>query len=103
MKPSESMKKLLLILSKESISSDWVANEIRWARKREKQEGQQKLFPISLIDYENIQDWELFDADTATDLAAEIRSYFIPDFTNWKDHDSYQNAFKRLLMDLQAS
>jgi hypothetical protein len=94
--------KLLLILSEQSISSDWVANEIRWARKREKQDGKQKLFPVRLIDYEKLKDWELFDADTATDLAAEVRSYFIPDFTNWKDHDSYQNAFKRLIKDLQA-
>jgi hypothetical protein len=94
--------KLLLILSEQSISSDWVANEIKWACKREKQDGKQKLFPVSLMDYEKIKAWELFDADTATDLAAEVRSYFIPDFTNWKDHDSYKQAFKRLLRDLQA-
>jgi uncharacterized protein YjbI with pentapeptide repeats len=95
--------KLLLILSEQSISSDWVANEIRWARKREKQEGKQKLFPVSVMSYEKLRDWELFDADTATDLSAEVRSYYIPDFTNWKDHDSYQPAFKRLLRDLQAT
>ncbi|MDX2453880.1 hypothetical protein [Desulfosarcina sp.] len=46
--------------------------------------------------------WELFDADTGTDLAAEVRSYFIPDFSNWKDHDSYTKAFDRLLRDLKA-
>ena len=94
--------KLLLILSEQSISSDWVANEIKWACKREKQDGKQKPFPVNLMDYEKIKAWELFDADTATDLAAEVRSYFIPDFTNWKDHDSYKKAFKRLLRDLQA-
>ena len=94
--------KLLLILSEKSINSDWVANEIRWARKREKQEYKQKIFPVSLIDYEKLKKWELFDADTATDLAGEVRSYFIPDFTNWKNHESYQKAFKRLLRDLQA-
>jgi hypothetical protein len=95
--------KLLLILSEGSINSDWVANEIRWARKREKQEGRQKLFPVSVIDFEKLKGWELFDADTATDLAAEVRSYFIPNFTNWKDHESYQQAFQRLLRDLQAT
>jgi len=94
--------KLLLVLSEKSIESDWVANEIRWARKREKLEDKQKLFPVSLIDYEKLKDWELFDADTVIDLAAEVRSYFIPDFTNWKDHDSYRISFKRLLKDLQA-
>jgi len=84
--------KVLLILSEKSINSDWVANKIRWARKREKQEGKQKLFPVTLIDYEKLKNWELFDADTATDLAAKVRSYFIPDFTNWKDHNIYLPA-----------
>jgi len=27
---------------------------------------------------------------------------FIPDFSNWKDHDSYQKAFNRLLDDLHG-
>ena len=35
-----------------------------------------------------------FDADTGKDSAREIREYFIPDFSNWKDHDSYQRAFR---------
>ena len=40
--------------------------------------------------------------NTATDLAAEVRSYYIPDFTRWKDHDFYQKSFERLLRDLKA-
>ena len=36
------------------------------------------------------------------DSAREIREYFIPDFSNWKDYDSYQEAFKRLISDLKA-
>jgi hypothetical protein len=27
---------------------------------------------------------------------------FIPDFSNWKDHDSYRTAFERLVSDLKA-
>ena len=42
------------------------------------------------------------DADTGKDLATEIREYFIPDFSNWKDHDSFEKAFNRLLRDLKA-
>lgn len=95
--------KLLLILSEQSIGSDWVANEIKWARKREKQDGKQKLFPVRLIDYEKLNDRKLFYSDTDTDLSAEVRSFFIPDFTNWKDHDSYQRTFKKLLRYLQTT
>jgi hypothetical protein len=94
--------KLLLILSETSTKSDWVAYEIKKARVREKREDRQILFPMRLVEWEAIKNWEKFDADTVTDLAAEIRSYFIPDFSNWKDNDSYKKAFDRLLKDLKA-
>jgi hypothetical protein len=32
-----------------------------------------------------------------------VREYFIPDFSNWKDHDSFEARFKRLLNDLRAA
>jgi hypothetical protein len=35
-------------------------------------------------------------------LATEIREYFIPDFTHWKDTNAYQEAFKKLLGALKA-
>jgi hypothetical protein len=46
--------------------------------------------------------WKLFDADIGMDSAREIREYFIPDFSRWKEHDSYQTAFQRLVSDLKA-
>jgi TIR domain/Pentapeptide repeats (8 copies) len=94
--------KLLLILSEHSMSSNWVKTEIANAREREKREGKQLLFPITLAPFEAIKQWKLFDADIGMDSAREIREYFIPDFSNWKDHDSYQTAFQRLVKDLKA-
>jgi hypothetical protein len=94
--------KLLLILSDDSMSSNWVKSEIANAREREKREGKQLLFPITLVPFEAIKQWKLFDADIGIDSAREIREYFIPDFSNWKDHDSYQKAFQRLVKDLKA-
>ncbi len=44
----------------------------------------------------------MYPISTGIDLAEEIRQYFIPDFSNWKDHDSYQAAFQRLVGDLKA-
>jgi hypothetical protein len=32
----------------------------------------------------------------------ELREYFIPDFSNWKDQDAFEAAFARLQKDLQA-
>lgn len=38
----------------------------------------------------------------SSDLAVELREYFIPDFSNWKNHDAFETAFARLLKDLKA-
>jgi hypothetical protein len=95
--------KLLLILSEHSMQSEWVKSEIRRARKTEREENRRKLFPIRLVDFDAIQKWECFDADSGKDLAIEVREYFIPDFSNWKDHDAFEAAFDRLLHDLKAN
>ena len=94
--------KLLLILSEHSMNSEWVKTEIFNAREREVAEKKRKLFPVRLVRYETLYDWKCFDAKTGKDLAREIAEYFIPDFANWKDHDSYQNGFERLLKDLKS-
>jgi hypothetical protein len=94
--------RLLIVLSERSLQSKWVMTEIRRARKVELKEDRRKLFPIRLVDYETLQAWECFDADTGEDLASEVRQYFIPDFSNWKEHDAFEKAFERLLRDLKA-
>jgi hypothetical protein len=95
--------KLVLVLSEHSIRSPWVETEIRKARKSELRDNRRKLFPIRLVDFDILREWECFDADTGKDLAVEVREYFIPDFIHWKDHDSFERAFSRLLKDLQAT
>ena len=53
------------------------------------------LFPVRL-------DSAVMDTDKA--WAADIRRMrHIGDFTRWKDHDAYQQAFDRLLRDLKQS
>jgi len=94
--------RLLLVLSEASLQSEWVMTEIRRARRAERKENRRKLFPIRLIPFEALQDWECFDADSGKDLGVEVREYFIPDFSNWKDQDAFEKAFERLLLDLRA-
>ena len=94
--------RLLLILSEASMNSPWVKTEIANARAREEQQKRQMLFPITVAPFYRIKEWKLFDADRGIDGAREIREYFVPDFSNWKDHDSYQKAFERLVRDLKA-
>lgn len=86
--------KLLLVLSKNSIDSDWVEKEVETAFEKEKQPGRVVLFPVRL-------DEKVMDTDEA--WAADIRrTRHIGDFRKWKKHDEYQKAFDRLMRDLQA-
>jgi len=95
--------RLLIILSENSMQSEWVMTELRKARKQEIREKRRKLFPIRIVSFDAIREWECFDADSGKDLAVEIREYFIPDFSNWKDHDRFEASFDRLLKDLCAA
>src|ERR1035438_176124 len=93
--------RLLVIPSEQSLNSDWVKTEIAKARKRETKD-KKVLFPVRLVSFETMQSWEYIDS-SGKDLAEEIRQYFIPDFSKWKEHDSYQAALGRLVGDLKAS
>jgi uncharacterized protein YjbI with pentapeptide repeats len=94
--------KLLLVLSENSMQSEWVMTEIRNARRVEINGKKRKLFPIRLVDFEYIKRWQCFDGESGKDLAVEIREYFIPDFSNWNDENAFEEAFERLLRDLTA-
>ena len=76
--------------------------EIANAWERQVQQGKHVLFPVRLRSFETLENWKCPDPKTGKDLGREIRKYFIPDFSNWKDHDSYQTAFQRLVKDLKA-
>jgi hypothetical protein len=86
--------KLLLILSKQSIDSGWVEDEVTTAFEEERRRKKTVLFPIRLDD-------SVMDSDKP--WAAKVRQRHIGDFTDWKEHDSYQKVFDRLLRDLKAS
>ncbi|NTW48872.1 MAG: TIR domain-containing protein [Chlorobiales bacterium] len=96
-------EKLLLVLSENSMESEWVKAEIRKAKKREDKEGKRVLFPISLSPFKRIQEWEFFDSDRGKDLAAEIREFYIPCFAGWEqNHELYKKEFDKLLRDMKS-
>ena len=86
--------KLLLVLSRNSIESDWVEKEVETAMEREHEQKKLVLFPVRLDDH-------IFESKTG--WAADIRrTRHIGDFRGWKDGNSYRKAFDRLLRDLKA-
>ena len=94
--------RLLLVLSLDSLQSEWVKTEICIAANLEKRQETRKLFPIRLIDMQPIKEWDFFDSDSGMDLAAEVRKYPIPDFSDWKNHDRFEAEFEKLLRALKA-
>lgn len=93
--------RVLLILSPHSMASNWVKTEIAEARAREQREQTHVLFPLSLVPYAALREWQCFDPDTGLDSAREIRAYYIPDFSGWADASTYQWQFSRLLQGLE--
>jgi TIR domain/Pentapeptide repeats (8 copies) len=86
--------KLLLILSKNSVASQWVEKEVETAFEKEAKQKKTVLFPVRLDDAV---------MKKKTGWAADIRkSRHIGDFSDWKNHDSYKKAFERLMRDLKA-
>jgi hypothetical protein len=98
----QTYEKLILVLSQDSMRSDWVMTELRKAFRLERKEGNRKLFPIRLTGYDDLRGWECFDSDHGKDLALEVREYFIPDFSNWNDRASFEDAFGYLIRDLKS-
>lgn len=94
--------RLLLVLSEASMRSDWVRREIKKARERERHEDRAILYPIRIVEFDVIQAWECLDSDTGEDLAETVRSYYIPDFSNWTNDDAFERAVVRLVNDLKA-
>jgi uncharacterized protein YjbI with pentapeptide repeats len=100
----QSQERLLLILSPDSINSEWVKTEIAKARKREMVEKRRMLFPVLLkISYDELKQWECFDADTGKDSVREIREYYIPDFSQWERPEKFKEEFEKLVRDLKKA
>jgi hypothetical protein len=97
-------EKLLLILSPDSINSEWVKTEIAKAREREVQEQKRVLFPVLVgMSFQDLRSWEYFDADIGKSSSREIREYYIPDFTNWRSATFYREELAKLLRDLKKA
>jgi hypothetical protein len=87
--------KVLLILSKGAIASDWVEGEVTRALDEERARKEVVLFPVRLDDAV---------MQTSEGWARLLRSQRnIGDFTRWKEHDSYQRSFERLMRDLRVA
>jgi TIR domain/Pentapeptide repeats (8 copies) len=86
--------KVLLILSEGAIASDWVEGEVTRALDEERTRKEVVLFPV------RIDDAVMQTSEGWARLLRGQRN--IGDFTRWKEHDSYQSSFDRLMRDLRV-
>ncbi|MDX1523353.1 MAG: TIR domain-containing protein, partial [Anaerolineae bacterium] len=86
--------KLLLILSENSVQSEWVGDEVEHALELEKERGELVLFPLRVDDAV---------MQSRIGWAAKLkRDRHIGDFCGWPEDGVYWQGFKRLLNDLRA-
>jgi hypothetical protein len=86
--------KVLLILSKGALVSNWVEGEVSRALDEERTRKQVILFPVRL------DDAVMHTSEGWARLLRGQRN--IGDFSRWKEHDSYQKSFDRLMRDLHV-
>jgi uncharacterized protein YjbI with pentapeptide repeats len=84
---------VLLILSKNSMNSDWVQHEVRKARELEKELGRDALCPIALDDGWKSSRWP-------QRVMEQVMEYNILDFSKWEDESTFQAKFVKLLSGL---
>jgi uncharacterized protein YjbI with pentapeptide repeats len=86
---------VLLILSKNSLNSDWVEHEVRTARALEKHIGHDVLCPVALDD-----SWK--DSRWPKRIMEQIMEYNILDFSAWKDDSKFDSIFRKLVDGLEV-
>ena len=85
---------VLLILSEQSLNSDWVEHEVRTARLLEKEMERDVLCPIALDDSWKSSRWP-------KRIMEQIMEYNILDFSEWKDNVKFEGMFRKLIDGLE--
>jgi uncharacterized protein YjbI with pentapeptide repeats len=85
---------VLLVLSENSLRSDWVEHEVRKARDLSKDLKRHVLCPVALDD-----SWK--DSRWPKRIMEQIMEYNILDFSNWKDDSKFDGMFRKLIDGLE--
>jgi hypothetical protein len=91
--------KLLLVLSRQSIGSNWVEREVQQEFRKEGESPDRAAKPLVLFPIRLDNTIEQARSQWARRI---YETRHVGDFSRWKDHDQYQAALARLLRDLQA-
>ena len=84
---------VLLVLSENSMNSDWVEHEARLAHQLEKEIGRDVLCPIALDDSWKSAKWPVR-------LMEQIKEYNILDYSKWNDDKAFKQVFNKMISGL---
>lgn len=87
---------LLVILSKDSLSSDWVTCELASAREKEKKLGRDVICPIALD-----SSWTSWTDDPV--LKREVEKYHVVSFDEHEKGSAFDECFDRLITGLREN
>ena len=85
---------VLVILSENSVKSDWVQHEVRTARELEKETGRDVLCPVALD-----ASWK--ESPWPERVMEQVMEYNILDFSEWEDDAEFGKLFKKLIDGLE--
>ncbi len=94
---------VILVLSKDSVASEWVENELDMARAKEKVEGRAVLCPLALDDAWNAKvSAKDGPGDPSRQLWRTLTQKLILDFSEWKS-GSFDDVFQKLVRGLSTN
>ena len=85
---------MLLVLSEQSLNSDWVEHEVRTARQLEKDMERDVLCPVALDNSWKSSRWP-------KRIMEQIMEYNILDFSEWEDDVKFEGMFRKLIDGLE--
>ena len=93
----------ILVLSKDSVASDWVENELDMARSKEKAEGRAVLCPLTLDDaWKAKVGAEDGPGDPSRHLWRTLTQKLILDFSEWRTQ-AFDDVFQKLVRGLNTN
>jgi hypothetical protein len=94
---------VILVLSADSVKSDWVENELDMARQKERDEGRAVLCPIALDDaWKAKVDAKGSPGNSFRGLWRTLTGKLIVDFSGWETR-AFDGAFQKLVRGLKTN
>lgn len=99
----DSFDRVIVVLSVHSMKSQWVKTELHRAFQRQRKEGRNVLFPVSIVPFSALQAWSSFDPDSGKDLAVEIREYLVPVLSDPTSESEFNRFVDAIVKGLSAN